>query len=98
MRTIGRKWTGSKADYQAMCDVCGVQWLRSKLVRKADGMLHCPDEGNGLDVVSLAEGNARAAETRQYGELSRDGANWDNDPNPVAINPRSIPSVPHNQT
>jgi hypothetical protein len=62
-----------------------VQWRRSQLVRKADGLLYCPDDASGMDVVSLAEGNAQAAETRQYGNLTRDGAGFDKDtPTPIA--------------
>jgi len=76
-----------------MCDVCGVQWRRSQLIRKADGTLCCPDDAPGRDLVTLAEGNAMAADSRKYGNTTRDGANWDHD-EVVAINPRSIPSLP----
>lgn len=100
MRTISRKWRKSlpRGDFQAMCDMCGVNWPRSKLIRKADGLLCCPDDAHGLDVVSLAEGNAQAANARHYGNLTRDGANWDKDADVTPINPKAIPSVPHNQS
>jgi hypothetical protein len=71
--------------------VCGVNWQRSKLTRKADGTLVCPDDVRGMDVVTLAEGNAEAQRFRHYGNLTRDGANYNKDavtaiPNPTTRN------------
>lgn len=60
---VGRHWPrrAPKGDYSAECDVCGVLWRRSQLERKADGTLCCPDDAAGRDIVTLNEGNARAA-------------------------------------
>jgi hypothetical protein len=44
-----------------MCDYCGVYWYRSKMRLDAAGYLACPDDQKGLDVVSLARGNAASA-------------------------------------
>lgn len=41
-----------------MCDICGVHWPRSKLRRGEDGLLHCPDEGPGMDRVETARADA----------------------------------------
>lgn len=38
-----------------MCDVCGVEWLHSDLVRDASGILRCPDDRAGRDAVTIAE-------------------------------------------
>lgn len=38
-----------------MCDICGVQWYMSDLRRGEDGLLHCPDEGDGMDLVECAQ-------------------------------------------
>lgn len=46
------------------CDYCGVPWLRSKLRRDRSGLLYCPDEGGGLDQVTLNEQNAANAARR----------------------------------
>ena len=66
-------------------------WRRSQLVRKADGTLACPDDARGMDVVTLAEGNAEAQRFRRHGELTRDGAGFSKDapaaiPNPTTTN------------
>src|SRR5262245_36856081 len=58
---IRRRQKTTKGDFAADCDICGVQWLRSELARKADGTLVCPDDVDGRDVVTLNEGNAAAA-------------------------------------
>lgn len=44
-----------------MCQICGVQWRRSRLRRDADGLLICPDEGNGRTESELSTANARDA-------------------------------------
>ena len=64
MRTIGRRWPrkAPKGDYVAMCDYCGVNWRRSKLIRDRAGYLVCPDDRGGRDAVTLAEEAAAAAQ------------------------------------
>lgn len=42
-----------------MCDYCGSIWYRSQLYKDGAGMLVCPDEGEGLDAVTLNELNAQ---------------------------------------
>lgn len=56
-----RPRSSPRGDSSALCDICGVLWYRSRLVRKADGLLYCPDDVRGLDNVTLSEGNARDA-------------------------------------
>jgi len=45
-----------------MCDYCGVNWRRSKLIRDRAGYLVCPDDRGGRDAVTLAEEAAAAAQ------------------------------------
>lgn len=54
----------SRGDAHAMCDICGVNWLRSKLRRSTDGRLHCPDEGTGMDQVECSESDAEEVSDR----------------------------------
>ena len=49
-----------------MCDICGVACPRSKLVRKADGLLYCPDDRAGRDAVTLNRLNSRVPQPRRY--------------------------------
>lgn len=37
----------------ATCDICGIEWYRSDLVRTPDGFLTCPDDIDGRDTVTL---------------------------------------------
>jgi hypothetical protein len=64
MQTVGRHLPSSlpRGETVAECDYCGVRWFRSQLRRDRSGKLTCPDEGSGLDQVSLDEGNAAAAQ------------------------------------
>lgn len=95
MRTIGKHWYGPGGDFQSLCDYCGVQWRRSQLHRDGSGLLACPDEGRGLDTVTLSKGNAETASERRLGRYVRDGANWDFDKSPPAppFVPANSPSV-----
>lgn len=68
-----------------MCDICGVAWQRSKLVRKRDGMLYCPDDRAGRDAVTLSELNARARPSRYY---PQDGGNFDSRDYGAAVDER----------
>jgi len=67
MRTIGRKWPKRRldGDFTAMCDYCGVHWRFFQMRRDRAGYLVCPDEGPGLDALSLSEANARGAHRRR---------------------------------
>lgn len=71
-RTIGRHWDRPRGDYQAACDYCGVMWHRSELVRDEAGLLRCPDEGEGEDIVALTNENAAGA-SEYMGKLPSDG-------------------------
>ena len=66
--TIGRVHTGSKRDYAHVCDVCGVTWLRSQLVRKANGTLVCPDDARGKVEADLDRANGRGLSATRAGQ------------------------------
>lgn len=53
-------------DYESMCDICGVACPRSKLRKKADGLLYCPDDADGRDAVTLSRLNSRPLPTRRF--------------------------------
>jgi hypothetical protein len=67
-RTIGPRWPRDAEfrDYTAKCDYCDVVWRRSQLVRDGAGFLTCPDEGDGLDRVTLDEMNLAGAQEEPY--------------------------------
>lgn len=75
-RTIGKHWPKSAefCDYTAKCDYCDVLFRRSQLRRDGAGFLACPDEGDGLDRVTLDELNLEGSL-----EETRRGAPGDND-------------------
>lgn len=77
--TLKRNWGRSAAhgDFQAMCDYCGVMWPRSRLYRDGSGLLVCPHEGLGKDLVTLSEENARAASEDRMIRPIGDGGNFD---------------------
>jgi hypothetical protein len=58
MRTIPRNWHGRINGGTATCGICGVRWPRAKLRYDGEGQLVCPDEGRGLDGVTLERMNA----------------------------------------
>lgn len=62
-RTIGRKKPRNLpgGDYVTMCAYCGANWYRSQLRLDGSGKLFCPDEGDGLDAVTLDRMNAAEA-------------------------------------
>lgn len=62
-----------------MCDICGVNWHRADLIRKADGLLYCPDDVRGEDSVTLSRENAQAALERR-GPKQREADRMDKDP------------------
>jgi len=59
MRTIGRHRPRSspKGDYVTFCGHCGTAYYRSQLYLDEAGILVCPDEGEGLDIVALEDAN-----------------------------------------
>lgn len=63
MRTIPNRYPydSSVANKRSMCDVCGVMYYRTDLVRGEDGLLHCPNHLED-DYVALSEENASWAE------------------------------------
>lgn len=54
-------------------------YYRWELRRDRAGLLACPDEGDGRDMVTLGEGNALQASRPRYTAPPRDGGNIDND-------------------
>lgn len=74
MQTIGKTWPhGARGSSSASCDYCGVAWPRNRLRRDRAGKLTCPDEGRGLDLTSLDEGNALSASRKKTGPFADDG-------------------------
>lgn len=45
MSTVGPY---SPRDYRRVCDICGVLYNRSRLVKRDDGLFYCPDDSGGL--------------------------------------------------
>lgn len=45
----------------ATCDLCGVRWYRSRMTRKPNGLLVCPEDAVETDALTLSEANASAA-------------------------------------
>lgn len=78
-RPVGKRRprNSPRGDSSALCDICGVLWYRSALVRKADGNLYCPDDVRGMDSVTLSEGNARDAVRIIRGRRTRDSGGQD---------------------
>ncbi len=79
MRTIDRRLggTNTSGEWPAQCDYCGVAWPRKQLRTDGAGKLVCPDEGAGLDQVTLRR--EEAARARQIaGERLAD--TYDNAP------------------
>lgn len=65
MRTIPRRWPRyPKGDYKSYCDICGVKWPRSKLVRSTDGLYMCPHDYEQTP-AELDRANAAIAARRQ---------------------------------
>jgi hypothetical protein len=66
-QTIGRKRShrSPPGDTKRLCDYCGIAWYRSQLRRDAAGLLACPDDQRGRDVVTLSEGNLSWAASRR---------------------------------
>lgn len=77
MRSLPRNWRDTpRGDFECLCEICGVAWQRSRLTRKADGLLWCADCGVGCrDAVTLSRLNAAAK--RSVYQRRPDGGNID---------------------
>jgi hypothetical protein len=96
VKTISKHWprNAPRGDRPAICGYCGVQWRRSQLRRDRSGLLACPDDRKGLDVVSLAEGNARLARRRRPATGPDDG-HYDNATDAYEADGYGYGTVPH---
>ena len=64
MKTVGHRLPeNQKGRSTAVCDLCGVRWYRSRMSRKPNGLLVCPEDAVEIDALTLSEANAAAAET-----------------------------------
>lgn len=74
MRTIGRRLPRDypPGEYKWPCDVCGGHYRRSKLIRKSDGLLYCPDDVDGRTAFELSEAEAMYSDRPGRG----DGGGW----------------------
>lgn len=73
MRTIGYRHAGRRRDHTAICDYCGVAWLRSDLTGPDDdGYFRCPDDRDGRAVKTLDYQRALNASEPQLVEGVRD--------------------------
>jgi len=52
---------GPRGERKVRCDYCSMMWLRSACRRDAAGLLACPDDQAGRDVVTLDRANAAGA-------------------------------------
>jgi len=91
MRTIGRKWRGPRGSYPARCSYCGVIWPSDKLVKDRAGMLACPDDRAGRDVVTLSIANAKAAKRGEGRPPPPDGMTMDRESPAIPIPPYTPP-------
>ncbi len=55
MRTVPRHsvYSHQRGTYVAICSICGDEWPREALVKKADGLFYCPDDVAGKDPTTL---------------------------------------------
>lgn len=60
MRSVPRN-IDRKGEHLSRCDVCGVMYLRSALLRGRDGLLRCEQDQPGRDELTLAELTASRA-------------------------------------
>ena len=75
-RSLPRNWRNApRGDFETLCSICGVAWQRSKLVRKADGLLYCPDDKDGRDAVTLSRLNA--ARIPRLHHIPQDGGGFE---------------------
>ncbi len=65
MKTSGRKKRSGER-CRSLCDRCGTLWDRRLLRLDGEGMLVCPQEGNGRDGATLTRLNV--AHAKAYGD------------------------------
>lgn len=98
MPTIGRKRPkrSPRGDVTSMCDICGIAYLRSELVRDGAGKLKCKDEGSGRDAVTLSRLTAQNAARLRHGVTFSDPGNFDHsdDPPPTGTPTPYTPPLP----
>jgi len=73
MQTIGRRHPrdAPKGEYVSRCDYCGTLWHRSKLKKDGAGLYYCPQEGDGLDAVTLSKMVAARAKAGAASRIHR---------------------------
>ncbi len=78
-RTIGTKRPRNSpiGDYETLCDLCGIAYLRSALVRDEQQLLKCRDCWSERCEVELNRLNALAGRQPTRSGQPRDGGNWD---------------------
>lgn len=76
--TIGRHRPrkSPRGDYETMCDICGIGYLRSQLRRRDDNLLVCKDD-EGRSPTELDRGNAQCGNTAQARPVPAGGGNFD---------------------
>jgi hypothetical protein len=67
-----------------------VLWYRSRLVRKQDGLLYCPDDVRGADSVTLSIANAQDASQSTHNVKVRDAGAKDRSGVPTSSMPDGI--------
>lgn len=89
--TVGKRWPRSlpRGDSQALCDYCGVQWPRSKLVRDGEGLLSCPDEGDGAGEGELNAANSALGAASSSDRVKPVGGRIDTDDGAVTPTQRT---------
>lgn len=79
-RTIGRHRPKKSpiGDYETLCDLCGIAYLRSDLTKdQYEGRLRCRDCVSERSPMELDQGNALAATRPGRRGILKDGGNWD---------------------
>lgn len=93
MQTISRRWprNAPRGDAPARCGYCGVIWRRSQLVKDRAGLLACPDDRSGRDIVTLSMLNAQGAKQNRGTVTPSDGIAMDRESPAVPIPPYTPP-------
>lgn len=79
--TVGKRWPKSApyGDIVVMCDICGVNYRRSQLIKRADGFWACTGPGTDNDASELsavALDQANAAMTPRGIHGSEEGGSY----------------------
>lgn len=77
-----------------MCSRCGVVCLRSEMWKDAEGMLNCPDEGQGLDQVTLSRMLSQEAARPKRTVVPQDGFATDHEDDPDPTTGAPVPFNP----